>query len=126
MTGAEAAEKAADKAERAEARPIVHYQDESDGEEGILIPGTPPGPQGARGLISGESQGGTTITLSLRTPDRLRRPPGLIPTLAPEPEASPEAHVQLPASTAPARMEEGPQKRRRMANKLYRDSQYEL
>jgi hypothetical protein len=93
MTGTEAAEQAANRAERAAARPIVHYENESDGEEGILVPGTPPGPQGAAGLVAGESHGGTTITLSLRTPDRLRGPPELVPTLAPSPEASPEAQV---------------------------------
>jgi hypothetical protein len=57
MTGAEAAEQAADRAERAEARPIVHYGDESDGEESILVPGTPPGPQGAAGLRYGRISG---------------------------------------------------------------------
>ena len=77
-------------------------------------------------LRSGKSQEGTTITLALRTPERLRGPPGLIPTLVLEPEASPEPQVQLPASTAPARMEEGARKRRRIANKLYRNSQYEF
>jgi hypothetical protein len=82
MTGAEAAEQAADMAERAEARPIVHYGDESDGEESILVPGTPSGPQGAARLVAGESQGGTTITLSLRTPKRLRGPPDLVRTRA--------------------------------------------
>jgi hypothetical protein len=50
----------------------------------------------------------------------------LVPTLALSPEASPEAQIQLPTSIAPARMEEGARERRRMANKLYRDSQYEL
>jgi hypothetical protein len=110
--------------ERVGARLIVHYGDESDGEESILVPGISQDPQGA-GLVAGESQGGTTITLSLRTPKCLRRPPDLISTLAPETEASPEAQIQLPALTAPVRVEEGARKRRRMANKLYRDSQYE-
>jgi hypothetical protein len=106
MTGAEAAKQAADRAEAAAARPIIYYNDESDEEEGILIPGTPPGLQAAPGVVAGESQGGTTITLSLRTPERLRGPPDLVPALAHEPEASPEAQG--------------------IANKLYRDSQYEL
>jgi hypothetical protein len=123
MTGAEAAEQAADKAERAVTRPIIPNEDNSDGDNGILVPGIPPG---APGLIAGESQGGTTITLSLRTPERLRGPPELVPTLAPEPEASPEPQVQLPASTVPARMEEGAWKRPLIANKRYTDSQYEL
>jgi hypothetical protein len=71
MTEAEAAKQAADRAEKAVARPIVRHKDESDGEEDILVPSTPPGPQGAAGLAAGESQGGTIITLSLRTPERL-------------------------------------------------------
>ena len=77
----------------------------------------------------GESQGGTTITLALRTPDRLRRALNLVPNLASESEDSPEPQVEPPASTAPARIEEGEEgarKRRRMRNKLYRDSQYKL
>jgi hypothetical protein len=126
MTGTEATEQAANRAERAAAQPFTPNKDESDGKEGILVPGTLPSPKGALSLVAGESQGGTTITLSLRTPDRLRASPDLVPALAPSPGASPEAQVQLPASTAPARMDEGARKRRRVANKLYRDSQYEL
>ena len=82
------------------------------------MPSTPP--------PAGESQGGTTIALAIRTPERFRGPPELILALPSESEGTPEAQVQPPASTAPARIEQGPQKRRRMANKLYRDSQYEL
>ena len=72
---------------------------------------------------------GARLSSSARGFDRLHRP------LCPgwrwshpicQSEASPEAQVQLPASTVPARMEEGARKRRRMANKIYRDSQYEL
>ena len=48
----------------------------------------------------------------------------LIPTLASE--GTPETQVQPPASAAPARIDQGPRERRRMANKLYRDSQYEI
>ena len=118
MTGAEAAEQAADKAERAATRPVPPRQDECEEDQGILVFGTPPPP--------GESQGGTTITLTMRTPERLRGPPDLIPTLASEPESSPEAEAQPPASTAPARTEDGARKRRRMANKRYTESQYEL
>ena len=122
MTGAEAAEQAADKAERAAARPVTPEQDESDRDDGILIPGTPPG----AGEILGESQGGTSITLAIRTPERLRGPPDLVPQVASEPDSSPEPQLQLPASTAPGRIEDGPRKRRRMASKRYTDSQYEL
>lgn len=51
--------KAADSAERA--RPVTPRRDESDEDEVILVPGT--------ALIAGESQGGTTITLALSTPE---------------------------------------------------------
>ena len=126
MTGSEAVEQAADRAEWAAAQPFMLIEDESDGKVGILVPGTQTSRQGALGRLTGESQGGIIITLSLRTPEPLRVPPDVIPALAPEPEASPEAQIQLPASTAPARMDDGARKRRRVANKLYRDSQYEL
>ena len=99
MTGTEAAEQAADKAEKAEARQLTPQQDESDRDDGTIVPGTP--------LPMGESQGGTTITLALRTPEHLHRSPNLVPSLASEPEDSPEPQVPLPASTAPARIEEG-------------------
>jgi hypothetical protein len=74
MTGAEAAEQAVDKAKRAVARPVTPRQDESDEGHGILVSGTLP--------ILGESQGGTTITLAIGTPERLQGPPGLVPALA--------------------------------------------
>jgi MULE transposase domain len=123
-TGAEAAELelAADQAERSSktagkqvARPDTP---ENSTEEGFIIPGTPP--------RAGESQGGTTITLVIRTPERLRGPPDLVPRVISSPEATPEAEVQPPASTAPGRIEIGEGKRRRTANKLYTNSQYEL
>jgi hypothetical protein len=41
MTGAEAAEYMANKAERAAARPVIPRQNKSDGDDCILIPGTP-------------------------------------------------------------------------------------
>ena len=119
MTGAEAAKQAANKAEKAAARPLTPLQDNSDGDDGIIVPRTP--------LPIGESQGGTTITLALRTPERLHRAYNLVPSLASEGPDSPESQAQPPASTAPARIEgEGARKRRRVQNKLYRDSQYEL
>src|SRR5437016_14387628 len=49
--------------------------------------------------VVGKSQGGTTITLALRTPERLRPGPDLAPRVSPPPETEPE--WQLPASTAP-------------------------
>ena len=118
-----AAEQAADKAKRAVARPATPQRDESDVEDGMLVPGTPP--------TLGEFQEGTTNTLAMRTSERLQRPPILVPTLALELEFedSSETQVQPPAPTAPIRMEEGedePRKRRRMANKRYTNSQHEL
>jgi hypothetical protein len=41
MTGIEAAEQAASKAEKAAARPLTPQQDESDKDDGIIVPGTP-------------------------------------------------------------------------------------
>jgi hypothetical protein len=118
MTGAEAAERAAGQVERAAIIPVTPRQDESDEDNDVLVPGTPP--------FAGESQGGTSITLAIRTPERLRGPPDLVPQVASETDSSPEPQVQLPASTAPGRIEDGPRKRRRMASKRYTNSQYEL
>ena len=87
----------------------------------MIVPGTP--------LPASESQGGTTITLAIRTPERLRGPLSLIPMPISSPEESPEPQQQPPASTIPARIEDreqGARKRRRMPNKLSRNSQYEL
>jgi hypothetical protein len=94
---------------------------ENSSDSDIIIPGTPP--------RAGESHGGTTITLAIRTPERLQGPPDLIPTLASEPEHSPDPRVQPPASTAPARIEEGEEgarKRHLIADKRYTNSPYEL
>jgi hypothetical protein len=77
------------------------------------VPSTPP--------PAGKSQGGITIALAIRTPERLRGPLELIPALASETQGTPEAQVQPPAPIAPARIEQGPR-----PNKPYRDSQYEL
>ena len=56
------------------------------------MPGTPP--------LAGESQGGTTVTSAIRTPERLRGTPELIPALAPEAQGTSEAQVEPLASTA--------------------------
>jgi hypothetical protein len=121
LTGVEAAEKVADKVEKSNkvpGRQAARPDTPEDSSKGVIISGTPP--------LAGESQGGITIALAIRTPERLKRPLELIPALASEPQGTPEAHVESPVSTAPARIEEGPRKRRRVPNKLYRDSQYEL
>ena len=48
---------------------------ESDVED-VIVPSIPP--------LAGESQGGTTIALAIRTPELLRRPPELILEMASE------------------------------------------
>ena len=68
----------------------------SNGE--IIVPITPPRPASER-RVAGESQGGTIITLALRTPDRLRPGPDLTPMILSAPGTEPG--WQLPASTAP-------------------------
>ena len=109
----------ANKAEKTAVQPLTSLQDKSDGDNNIIIPKIL--------LPIGESQGGTTITLALRTPEHLYRAYNLVPSLISEGPDSPESQAQPPASTAPARIEgEGARKKRRVQNKLYRDSQYEL
>jgi hypothetical protein len=121
-TGAEAAELAADQAEqssKAASKQIAGPDTpENSTEEGFIIPGTLP--------RAGESQGGTTITLAMKAPERLRGPPDPVPRGISSPETTPETEVQPPASTAPGRIEVGDGKRRRIADKLYTNSQYEL
>ncbi len=80
-----------------------------------------------------ESQGDTTITLALQTPKHPYKSYNLVSSTSPrasdasKASDSPESQAQPSASTAPARIEgERPQKRRRMQNKLYQESQYEL
>jgi hypothetical protein len=71
-----------------------------------------------------ESQGGNSIfILPVRTPER--PPLDLAPRLEASPEASLEG-LELPASTAPTRMEQGRSKRRKVANTIYRNSQYKM
>jgi hypothetical protein len=55
------------------------------GVEDVIVPSTPP--------LPGESQGGTTIALAIRTPERLQGPPELIPAMASESQGTPEAQV---------------------------------
>ena len=98
FTGAEAAEMAADKAEKSSKMPGRRSTREdspesSDGE--VIAPATPPRPA----QLAGESQGGNTITLALRTPEQLRLGPDLAPRVTPPGETEPA--WQLPASTAP-------------------------
>ena len=81
--------------------------------EDIIVPNTPP---------AGEYQGGINITLAIRTPELLQGSPELIHTLASEPQGTPKAQVESPASTAPARIDQSTRKRRRVPNTLYEDS----
>jgi hypothetical protein len=60
---ADKAEKSSKVAGRQVARPDTP---ENNGEDAI-VPGTPP--------LAGEPQGGTTIALAIRTPERLQGPP---------------------------------------------------
>ena len=84
FTGAEAAEIVVNQAEQS--RKITGTQparedspEDSDGE--VIVPVTPPRPAGER-RVAGESQGGTIITLALRTPERLRLGPELAPKVS--------------------------------------------
>lgn len=101
FTGAEAAEIAANQAKQGSKATATQAAredtPESSGGE-VIVPATPPRPAGGP-QVAGESQGGTTITLALRTPERLRPGPDLAPRVSPAPET--ELEWQLPASTAP-------------------------
>jgi hypothetical protein len=83
FTGAEAAEIAVDKAEQSSK--VSHKQPgredtpESSSADEIIIPRTPE--------LAAESQGGTTKTLALRTPERLRAGPDLAPRAITTPRA---------------------------------------
>ena len=104
MTGTEAAKKVTDKIEQVATRP-----------------GTPQDKKPSKECIDKEveeSQDSTSIymrSLAIRTPERVRPPPEAYPEcLESSPEVIPEGS-ELPASTAPGRMERHP-KRRRWAN----------
>jgi len=75
------------------------YESSSESNDSeVMVPATPPRPVG-KTQLAGESRGATTITLALRTPERLRLGPDLIPRVSPPRESEPA--WQLPASTAP-------------------------
>ena len=75
-TGAEAAEIAANRAEKssraAGKQPVQETTPEKNSDENIIVPGTPL-------RAAGKSQGGTIITLALRTLERLYIRPDLAP-----------------------------------------------
>jgi hypothetical protein len=120
-TGAEAAEIAADKAEKnsrvASGQPTVEVTPENSSDEDVVVPGTP-------AELVGESQGGTTITLAMRTPERLRPGLHLVPRASAIDISSPGSDLawQLPASTAPPSLgqAEGRPKRKREGTIRYR------
>ena len=90
FTGAEAAEIAANQAERSNKVAGTPREDTPGGDDGeIMVPATPPRPAG-QPQVAGESQGGTTITLALRTPDRLRPGPDLAPRVLSAPGTEPK------------------------------------
>ena len=123
-TGAEAAELAVNQEEKSSkaagkwvARP---YTPESSSDEDIVVPKTPP--------RAGESQGGTSITLAIRTPERLRAGLDLAPEAFPRGTSLPEADPAwaLPASTAPPSLghaeAEARPKRKRGVTVRYKES----
>jgi hypothetical protein len=91
FTGAEAAEIAADKAEKSSRVPGIERLYESSSESNdseAMVPATPPRPVG-KTQLAGESRGATTITLALRTPERLRLGPDLTPRVSPPRDSEP-------------------------------------
>jgi hypothetical protein len=84
-----------------------------DEDEGLLlVPDTPP-------RLVGESQGGTSTTLAIRSPEAPRRPTPPQGTF----RLFPEEPTAPPASTAPPRLEEqGRGKRKRAPTKKYQDA----
>ena len=105
FTGAEAAEIAANQAEQSNKAADILQEDTPGGDDGeIMVPATPPRSAG-QPQVAGESQGGTTITLAMRTPDRLRPGPDLVPRISSVLETEPEPEWQLPASTAPPNLD---------------------
>lgn len=114
-TGAEAAELAANQAEqrgRLAADQTARPHTPETICEDFIVPNTPP---------AGEFLGRYNYRISYTDTERLQGPPELIPGLASEPQGMPDAQVEPPASTAPARIEQGSRKRRRVPNKLVND-----
>jgi hypothetical protein len=115
LTGAELADRAlVIEEERAAKQVRTTTPDYSDGEGLLLIPDTPPRQQ----QQPWESQGGTSIVIGLpiRTPERARA--GLPRALSLLPSPDP---LQLPSSTAPARLPGRGARKRRHTDK-YEDA----
>ena len=103
LIGAELAERAMVTRERAERAALMEEEEDSL----QIILNTPPhSPR-----LAGESQGGTTITLAIRSPQH--PPPPLAPSFLP------------PASTAPPILGDGTGKRKRTMTDRYREGREE-
>ena len=93
------------------------FTPENSSDEDVVVPRT-------SAKLLGESRGGITITLAMRTPERLRAGPHLAPRVSPMSISSPGTDVawQLPASTAPPSLgqAEGRPKWKRQATIMYR------
>ena len=67
---------AADRAEKSSKMPgkqVARSDTTENGSENVIVPDTP--------LLAGESQGGTTIALAIRIPERLKGPPRANPSV---------------------------------------------
>jgi hypothetical protein len=107
LTGAELAEQAMAVRERAERAAL---EEEEDGLQ--IIPNTPP-------KVAGESQGGTSITLAIRsTPERPCK-------VAPPSNPPPPLSFLPPPSTAPPILGEATGKRKRTMTDRYREGREE-
>ena len=109
LTGAELAERALVARERA-----PRAVEEEDSLQ--YVPDTPPPSQG----LAAESQGGSTITLAIRTPERPRQTTQLRPGPSPAPFA-----FLPPSSTAPPTLGDGVGKRKRTMTDRYREGREE-
>jgi hypothetical protein len=109
LTGAELAEQAMVARERAERAERAALEEEEDGLQ--IVPNTPP-------RVAGESQGGTSITLAIRsTPER--------PCKVAPPSNPPPLSFLPPLSTAPPALGEATGKRKRTMTDRYREGREE-
>jgi hypothetical protein len=119
-TGAEAAEITANRAQQSDkvvGKQLMRELTPNDDDDEIIMPITPPG-------LAGESQGGSTVTLALRTPERLHYGPDLTLNVSSARETEPA--WQLSALIAPPSLglvdePEGRQKRKRQATIRYQE-----
>jgi hypothetical protein len=114
LIGAEIALKELKAREALASRERTTVTPKEDVYEGVIVLNTPPG-------VVGESQGGTSITLTIRTPEALRQAPVPTPSMF---RPFPEEPSAPPASTAPPRLaiEEGRGKRKRAHTRKYQQA----